>query len=51
MEFFVTGLVEVLFAIACLVVGVGLVIALSQAGFDSAQKRAYENKKKWDRET
>ena len=51
MEFFITGLVEVLFAIACLVVGVGLVIALSQAGFDSVQKRAYENKKRWDEET
>ena len=50
MEFFITGLVEVLFAVACLVVGVGLVIALSQAGFDSVQKRAYENKKEWDRE-
>ena len=50
MEFFVTGLVEVLFVIACLVVGVGLAIALFQAGFDGVQKRAYKNKKKWDRE-
>ena len=50
MEFFVTGLVEMLFVIACLVVGVGLTIVLFQEGFDSVQKRAYKNKKKWDRE-
>ena len=45
------GLVEALFVLACLVVGLGLTVVLFQALFDSAQKRAYENKKKWDEET
>ena len=51
MESIVVGLVEALFVLACLVVGLGLTVVLFQALFDSAQKRAYENKKKWDEET
>ena len=50
MEDLIVGLIEVLFVLACLVVGVGLTIVLFQEGFDSVQKRAYKNKKKWDRE-
>ena len=51
MEDLIVGLVEALFTIACLIVGLGLTIVLFQALFDSAQKRAYENKKRWDEET
>jgi flagellar biosynthesis protein FliQ len=51
MEIIVVGLIEALFVIACLVVGLGLTVALFQALFDSTQKRAYENKKRWDEET
>ena len=47
----IVGLVEVFFVLACLVVGLGLTVVLFQALFDSAQKRAYENKKRWDEET
>ena len=50
MEDLIVGLVEALFTIACLVVGLRLTVMLFQILFDSAQKRAYENKKKWDRE-
>ena len=51
MEDLIVGLVEALFVFACLIVGVGVTVVLFQALFDSAQKRAYENKKKWDEET
>ena len=51
MEDLIVGLVEVLFTIACLIVGLGLTVALFQILFDSTQKRAYENKKRWDEET
>ena len=51
MEDLIVGLIEALFVLACLVVGVGLTIVLFQEGFDSVQKRAYENKKRWDKET
>ena len=51
MEDLIVGLVEALFIIACLIVGLGLTVALFQILFDSTQKRAYENKKRWDEET
>ena len=51
MESIVVGTVEALFTIACLIVGLGLTVALFQILFDSAQKRVYENKKRWDEET
>ena len=51
MEIIVVGLIETLFVLACLVVGLGLTVVLFQALFDSTQKRAYENKKRWDEET
>ena len=51
MEDLIVGLVEALFTIACLIVGLGLTVALFQILFDSTQKRAYENKKRWDEET
>ena len=47
----IVGLVEALFVLTCLLVGLGVTIVLFQALFDSAQKRAYENKKRWDEET
>ena len=47
----IVGLIEALFVLACLVVGLGLTVALFQIVFDSTQKRAYENKKRWDEET
>ena len=51
MEDLIVGLIEALFVLACLVVGLGVTIVLFQALFDSTQKRAYENKKRWDEET
>jgi len=51
MEGMIVGLVEALFVLACLVVGLGLTVALFQILFDSTQKRAYKNKKRWDEET
>jgi len=51
MEDLIVGLIEALFVLVCLVVGLGLTVVLFQALFDSAQKRAYENKKRWDEET
>ena len=51
MEDLIVGLVEALFVLACLVVGLGLTVVLFQALFDSAQKRAYKNKKRWDEGT
>ena len=45
MEDLIVGLVEALFIIACLIVGLGLTVALFQILFDSTQKRAYENKR------
>ena len=51
MEDLIVGLVEALFVLACLVVGLGVTVVLFQALFDSTQKRAYENKKRWDEGT
>ena len=50
MEHLVVTTIEVLFIGACAVVVGALAITLFQEVFDAAQRRAYNNQKKWENE-
>ena len=50
MENLVETMIEVLFAVACVVVVGAVEVALIQGAFDSTHRRIYNNQKKWDNE-
>ena len=50
MEHLIVTTLEVLFVGACGVVVGALAITLFQGMFDAAQRRAYNNQKKWENE-
>jgi Tfp pilus assembly protein PilV len=50
MENLVVTMIEVLFAVACVVVIGAVAVALIQGAFDHTHRRIYDNKKKWDNE-